>query len=83
MTQIRIYSTPWCAYCRAEKQFLDDKGVKYENVDVEADPAAAREMVKLSGQMGVPVTIVTHDDKTQELLVGFDPDWLTQRLNLA
>jgi glutaredoxin-like YruB-family protein len=83
MTQVRIYSTPWCAYCRAEKQFLDDKGVKYENVDVEADPAAAREMVKLSGQMGVPVTIVTHDDKTQELLVGFDPDWLTQRLNLA
>jgi NADH-dependent peroxiredoxin subunit F len=83
MSHVRIYSASWCAYCRAEKQFLDEKGVKYEDIDVEADQAAAQEMVKLSGQMGIPVTVVTHDDKTQELLVGFDPDWLTRQLKLS
>lgn len=83
MPKIAIYSTGWCTYCRAEKRFLDEKGVTYEDIDVEKDQAAARRMVQLSGQMGVPVTVITHDDKTQVLKVGFDQSWLTTELKLG
>lgn len=83
MPQIKIYSTNWCAYCRAEMRFLDEKGVKYDHVNVEEDQAAAEEMVKLSGQMGVPFTVITHDDGTKAAQLGFDQSWLTAQLKLA
>jgi glutaredoxin-like YruB-family protein len=83
MPQVKVYSTSWCAYCRAEKQFLTEKGVQFEAVDVEANQAAAQEMIKLSGQMGVPVTLITHDDGTKAAIVGFDREWLTRELKLS
>ncbi len=43
-------------------------GVQYKEVDVTRDPVAAAEMVRKSGQQGVPVTTV--DD---QVVVGFDP----------
>lgn len=83
MPKIQIYSTSWCAYCKAEMRFLDEKGVKYEDIDVEHDDAAARFMVEMSGQMGVPFTLITHDDGTKAGQVGFDQEWLTTQLKLA
>ncbi|HPN15244.1 MAG TPA: Uxx-star family glutaredoxin-like (seleno)protein [bacterium] len=52
---VTIYSTPTCPYCKLAKDFFKDKGISFTEVDVAADPAAANEMVKKSGQMGVPV----------------------------
>lgn len=52
---ITIYTTPTCPYCKLAKDYFKDKGVTFTEVDVAADPAAANEMVKKSGQMGVPV----------------------------
>ena len=83
MSKVKIYSTTWCAYCKAEKRFLDEKGVEYTDVNVEEDQAEAEEMVKLSGQMGVPFTVITHDDGSSVGQVGFDQDWLTTQLKLA
>jgi glutaredoxin len=80
---VKIYSTSWCAFCRAEKKFLDTKGIEYHDVDVEADEKEAQEMVKLSGQMGVPFTVITHGDGTQVGILGFDQPRLTQELKLA
>jgi alkyl hydroperoxide reductase subunit F len=54
------------------KAFLDKHGVPYDNIDVGEDTNAAKKMIELSGQRGVPVIIV--DD---EVIVGFD----SQRLN--
>src|SRR5438270_13942075 len=51
MANIRIYSTTWCQYCKAEMAYLDQKGIKYEDILVDKDPSKAREMVELSGQM--------------------------------
>ncbi|HSX00799.1 MAG TPA: glutaredoxin domain-containing protein [Candidatus Saccharimonas sp.] len=82
MSQVKIFTTQWCAYCRAEKQFLDQKKVKYTAVDVEADPVAAQEMIRLTSQMGVPVTLITHDDGSKAAVVGFDRDWLSRELRL-
>ncbi len=83
MSQIKIYSTSWCAYCKAEMKFLDEHKVKYEHVDVEADESQAKEMIDLTHQMGVPVTRITHDDGTVAVQVGFDQDWLTSQLKLT
>jgi NADH-dependent peroxiredoxin subunit F len=83
MPSIKIYSTGWCAFCKAEKKFLDERGVVYEEIDVENNQEAAEEMVKVSGQMGVPVTVITHDDGSPFVLVGFDQTKLKQELNLT
>lgn len=83
MATVKIYSTGWCAYCKEEKRFLDEKGVAYTDVNVEEDQAAAEEMVKTSGQMGVPFTTVTHDDGTVTSVVGFDREWLIKELKLT
>lgn len=81
-SKIKIYSTSWCAFCRAEKKFFDAHKVKYEDVDVEADPAAAQEMVQLSGQMGVPFTLITHADGRRVGILGFDQPHLSAELGL-
>jgi glutaredoxin len=82
MPQVKIYSTTWCGFCRAEKQFLDEKGVAYHNADVEANPAEARRMIELSGQMGVPFTVITRDDGTSVGILGFDRPRLIKELGL-
>jgi glutaredoxin len=83
MPQVKVYSTSWCAFCRAEKRFLAEKGVKFQDVDVEADENEAKEMIKLSGQMGVPFTLITKDDGTKVGILGFDQPKLTSELQLA
>jgi NADH-dependent peroxiredoxin subunit F len=72
MTRVTVYSTQNCPYCRMAKAFLQKYGVPFDSVDVGADTEAAKKMIALSGQRGVPV--ITVDD---EVIVGFD----AQRLN--
>ena len=65
--EVKVYSTPTCPYCKKAKEYLSSKGVSYQDIDVSSDKAAADEMVKLSGQMGVPV--ITIDGN---VINGFD-----------
>ncbi|MCL5774307.1 MAG: hypothetical protein M1536_08030 [Firmicutes bacterium] len=65
-----------------EKAFLDEKRVKYENISVDQDEKGLQEMFSLSGQMGVPFTVITKDDGTLEKILGFDKAKLTQALGL-
>jgi glutaredoxin 3 len=64
---VRVYTTPVCGYCHQVKSFLDGLGVKYTEYDVSRDRAAAEEMVRLTGQMGVPVTVIDG-----EAVIGYD-----------
>jgi glutaredoxin-like YruB-family protein len=72
---IKIYTTPTCGYCHQAKAFMDGLGVSYTEYDVSRDQAAAEEMVRLTGQMGVPVIIVD-----QEIIVGFNRPRLQELL---
>jgi len=65
--KVILYSTRTCPYCYMAKQYLSQKGVKYDEVDVGAEPVRAREMMAKSGQMGVPVL-----DINGKIVVGFD-----------
>jgi glutaredoxin len=80
---VTIYTTATCAYCRAEKAFLKEKQIDYKEVPVDSDEEAAEAMIKLSGQMGVPFTVIAHDDKTpDEHILGFDQPRITAALGL-
>ncbi len=76
--EVKIFSTPTCPYCKKAKAYLDEKGIKYQNVDISENPGAVEEMVSLSGQMGVPVIII--DDN---VIVGFDREALDNALKGA
>ncbi len=67
MIKIKIYSTPFCVYCKIAKDFFDKKGLAYEEVDVSVDEKAAQEMVARTNQMGVPVIEVG-----EEIVIGFN-----------
>lgn len=66
--KVIVYSTPTCPFCVMAKEYLSEKGVQYEDVNVAADHERAREMVEKSGQMGVPVI-----DIDNNIVVGFQP----------
>ncbi len=64
---ISIYSTPSCSYCRIAKDYLKKQGVPFTDYNVAADPRRAEEMLRKSGQMGVPVL-----DINGKIIVGFN-----------
>ena len=55
---ITIYTTKTCGYCKATKAFLTEHTVPFTEIDVGADQEKAREMIEVSGQMGVPVIVI-------------------------
>lgn len=70
--KITIYSTKSCIYCVKLKSWLDEKGVKYTNYNVDENPIAAQNMVRISGQMGVPFSTIELDNGEQVNILGFD-----------
>lgn len=64
---VTIYSADWCAFCHAAKDYLGKLGVKYDEKNVEQNPAYAMEAVQKSGQMGIPVL-----DIDGKIIIGFD-----------
>jgi len=74
---VKIYSTPTCPWCIRTKQFLKDNNIVFEDIDVSDNQTAAEEMVRKSGQMGVPVL-----DIDGEIIAGFDKERIKQALGL-
>ncbi len=80
---VKIYTTTTCPYCKMEKEYLDSKGIKYENIFVDQDAKAAEDMVKESGQMGVPFTVIVDDRGKKTELLGFNKEKLNQALGIS
>ena len=78
MTDVTVYSTPTCPFCIKLKAWLKDKGVGFEDIDVSQDQAKAQEMIRKSGQMGVPQIEIGG-----KIIVGFDPDAIEAELASA
>lgn len=77
MANVTIYTTPSCVYCKMAKEFFAKNNVAYEEKNVVVDLQAREDMVKKSGQMGVPVIEV---DGT--VIVGFDQPRLKEVLGV-
>jgi glutaredoxin 3 len=75
---VTVYTTPTCPYCNMVKQFLSQQGVAFTEKDVSVNQAAAMDMVRRTGQQGVPVTEIGG-----QFVIGFDRPRLEQLLNQA
>ena len=75
MAKIKVYTTPTCPWCHKVKEFLKEKKVEFEEVDVAADQEAAKKMVEKSGQIGVPQIEING-----KMIVGFDQAALEEEL---
>ena len=64
---IQVYSTKTCPYCVLVKQYLKSRNLDFEDVDVSQDHIRALEMIRKSGQQGVPVI-----DINGKIIVGFN-----------
>lgn len=56
-TTIRMYGADWCGDCRRSKAQLDELGIDYLYIDVEADEKAASEAQRISGKTRIPVIL--------------------------
>lgn len=79
---IKLYATTTCPYCKMEASWLDSNKVKYDHVLVDLNQKEAEQMVRKTGQMGVPVTEVVYDNDEAEYIIGFDKERLKEILNI-
>jgi glutaredoxin len=79
---VTIYTSNTCAYCHAVKEFFDKKEVSYQEINLDEQPDRRQEMVDLSGQMAVPVTIISGDDGSQSMTIGCDTSKLASELGV-
>ncbi len=77
MKNITIYSTPTCVYCNLAKTFFKANNVAFTEFDVASDLKKRKEMIDMTGQMGVPVMSVGG-----EVVVGFDEPKLKTLLGI-
>jgi len=75
--QVTVYTTPSCSWCNTLKTYLEQKQVRYHEVNVASDSVAAEAMVRKSGQQGVPQT-----DINGQVVVGFDKNRINQLLEI-
>lgn len=70
--KITIYTTNTCTYCGMVKRYLDSKAMKYEVVNLEEHPERQAEAMAASGALTVPITVVTKQDDSQAVVVGYN-----------
>ena len=75
--KVTVYSTSMCPYCIRAKEFLKERNIEFEDIDVSAGQEKTQEMIERSGQMGVPVL-----DIDGEIIVGFDKAKIETALGL-
>lgn len=75
--RVKIYTTPVCPYCRMAKEFLTQRGVEFEEVNVQENRGATLEMIQKTGQNGVPVIEINN-----KIIVGFNQEKIIEALGL-
>ena len=78
MSNVKVYSTPSCPWCSRAKDYLRQKKVVFEDIDVSVNKKAAQEMITKSGQMGVPVL-----DINGRIIIGFDQESINKALEVS
>jgi len=69
---ITIFTTNTCAYCVMVKRWLQSKGFTYDEVNLDTNPERQKEAYELTGALTVPVTVVTKQDDSKEVVVGYN-----------
>lgn len=75
--RVTVYSTPSCSWCNTLKSYLKQHNIKFTDIDVSKNQQAAEQMVRRSGQQGVPQT-----DIEGQIIVGFDKNRINSILGI-
>jgi glutaredoxin 3 len=75
VSKVLVFSTSTCSWCRRAKRYLKERGVPFKEINVERDADAAREIVRKTGQTGVPVIKIG-----SRWIVGFDKEQIDREL---
>ncbi len=75
--KVIVFSTPTCTFCNQAKRYFREKNIRFTDVDVSRDQSAARDMMRRTGQMGVPVILINNKP-----IIGFDRPKINQMLNI-
>lgn len=70
--KVTVYSTTTCPYCEMVKKWLKEHNIEFDNIYIDKNKKAAQEMIKLSGQMSTPFTVVEDDDGKVSGIIGYN-----------
>ncbi len=73
--KVKVYGTSTCPFCKRARAWLEKQGIDFEDIDLSGDRSRIKEMIKVSGQSGVPVIVI--DD---EVVIGFNRPRLEELL---
>jgi glutaredoxin 3 len=72
-----VFTTPTCSWCRVVKQHLKKHNIRFKEIDITRDERAARDIVRRTGQQGVPVTLIRNRP-----VVGFKKEEINRLLDI-
>ena len=75
MSRVLLFSTSTCSWCRRAKRYFKERGVPFKEINIERDADAARDIVRKTGQTGVPVIKIG-----SRWIVGFDKEQIDKEL---
>ena len=75
MSRVVLFSTSTCSWCRRAKRYFRENRVPFKEINVERDPDAARDIVRKTGQTGVPVIKIGN-----KWIVGFHRERIEKEL---
>jgi glutaredoxin 3 len=75
--KVVVFTTPTCSYCTKAKSYLRSQKVPFKDVDITKSDSAAKDMKRMTGQMGVPVVMIGGRP-----IVGFDKPKIDRALGL-
>jgi glutaredoxin 3 len=75
MPRVVLFSTPTCSWCRRAKRYFRERRIPFKEINIERDQQAARDIVRKTGQTGVPVIKIG-----SSWIVGFDKDRIEKEL---
>lgn len=78
---ITVFTRPTCGPCCSLKAYLKKKGIIYNEVNIDEEPGATARLMKLSGQAIVPMTLITRQDDSQEIISGYNLSRLVSALS--
>ena len=75
--KVVLFSSSSCPWCSRAKSYLRQKGVRVKEIRVDKDPDAAKDVVRMTGQMSVPILLIG-----RAKVVGFDKAKIDRLLGL-
>lgn len=76
--KVEIFSTETCHFCHLAKDWLTAKGIPFVDYNVGSDVEKRKEMMEMTGQLGVPVIKIGDN-----VMIGFNPDQMAKILEVA